>query len=185
MFVKENNPNIEYNCLIYTSSYQDQITGEITYENKFDSYVDNLYSIIENVPRLSYILEYHTEFLFKNVSYIMYKEMPSGTIDLNFDSSFSFTCIQSQDSLETTITVECSKYHGIDNYIHINGVDYTFDEYIDSSMYPFTLTLPEYVNVEEITLKVNDYLSYFDSISSEITMKGNKYYKLKIVQASA
>ena len=185
MFVKENNPNIEYNCLIYSGCSQDPTTGEITYENRIDSYVDNLYSIIENVPRLSYILEYHTEFLFNNVSYIMYKEMPSGTIDLNFDSSFSFTCVQSQDSLQTTITVECSRYHGIDNYIHINGVDYTFDEYIDSSMYPFTLTLPEYVNVEEITLKVNDYLSYFDSISSEITMKGNKYYKLKVVQASA
>lgn len=182
LFIQENYPNVYQNCMIYSSSSTDLETNETIYYYRYDSYVTNKYSIIENIPAIYYSLEYRIEYLYNDVYYIMSKELYSGGIDFDYESKINATCeYASMDSLNMIITIQ--NYNGLifDNYIEIEGNEYVFDSFDSASEIQYTYStslLSEFPS--EIGLKCTDFAVKYDEFSLDITMKGNKFYKLFI-----
>lgn len=178
-FKKSDYPNINYNAMIYTNKIESEDSIDVTYENRFDSYVSDGYSIIENIPPDMYIFEYQTEFEFNDVTYIMYKETPSGTVDLNFNSYFTVESIIQDGS--TIVTLSNNRYLKVDNFIKINGNSNVFDEYLSDNEEKYTLTLPEETNISSVYIKANDYLYSYNTLSQAIEIKGNKYFEFEVL----
>lgn len=177
-FVKSDYSSINLNCLIYTDKSKDELTGEVSYFGRIDSYVENNYSIIENIERSIYMFEYQVEFEYDNVTYIMYTETPSGSINLLYEGYF--TAESSVTSEKTIITIYNNQSIYTDNYILINGVEYQFDSYDSYYQSSYSLTFNEEIHVNEAMIRVNDYGSNYLDYSSEIEMKGNRYFYVNV-----
>lgn len=172
-FIQEDNPNVYFNCMIYSSSEVDYATGETIYTNRFDSYADNNYSIIENIPLDTYIFCYIQEFLYNGVYYLMYKETPSGTVKIDFSS---ISVMVETNGNDTIFNISNSYYFSLDNYVSINGTLYTFDTFDSSNENMYTCTVSNLAEIpSEIYIKASEYSYNYDSYSLDITMKGNKY----------
>ena len=161
---------ISLNAFIYETSSTGE-DGKTTYQNGHDSIESNGYSIIEDIPSNMYIFNYYIYLDYENVRYISFMEYPSGTAGPS-ESIGSYEV--STASGENTIKVNISSYGYLENRIVVNGVEYQFTTYTSMTDSTASLTLPE----EEITsIKVyfTEYGSSYETIASEIPIKGNKF----------
>ncbi|MGN0814924.1 MAG: hypothetical protein ACI4MH_06810 [Candidatus Coproplasma sp.] len=162
---------VYYNA--YLQGYYLNSDGAV-YTEGYDVIGRGKYASIENIPKQNYFLIYYMMFDYNGVSYVMYAEMPSGSVETVYDCA-SVTAGVSGG--QTTLTVSVSASGRIANKIIIDGVEYEYDDYSDESAYGLTLVLDGEVSVGEaiilFTKQGDNYDTYVES--GEITMKGSKY----------
>ncbi|MGM9873353.1 MAG: hypothetical protein ACI31G_00315 [Bacilli bacterium] len=181
-FSKEDYPNTDVNCLVYSRKI-DEETGDSVCTNRYDSYITGKYSVLEDLPiDEMYTFENHVEFFYEGVTYIMAKDIPSGSINFNFLEYVTFE-VEFTDDNQAILTFYNYYLLDIENAIEINGVTYTFDNYESNMEMEYTLTLSNYeeaINDVYIYVTKDDYYQKYDTYALDIVMKGNRYIKNKL-----
>ena len=161
---------ISLNAFIYETSSTGE-DGKTTYQNGHDSIESNGYSIIEDIPSNMYIFNYYIYLDYENVRYISFMEYPSGTAGPS-ESIGSYEV--STASGENTIKVNISSYGYLENRIVVNGVEYQFTTYTSMEDSTASLTIPEQ-EITSVKVYFTEYGSSYETVASEIPIKGNKF----------
>lgn len=176
---ESDNPDIYYNAFIYGSLSTDPDTGQMIYSDCYDIIGRDKYAIIEDIPMMSYIFIYYQMFDYQGVSYIMYSENPSGTVDYVENIGYA-SMSYNQENDTTTISVKLDGYGMIDNRITCDGIDYQFTSFTDPyDSYP-SLELSGQYNYSRFTIYFNSNAYNYDDYASEITLKGNKFRAIEL-----
>ena len=144
------------------------------YTDGYDVIGRGKYAVIENIPNQNYFFIYYTMFDYNGVSYAMYAEMPSGSVENVYECG---DAIVSYGDGNTIISLMVIKSGMIANYILVNGVEYEFDSYSDESDTDLIVFFEGEAEVREVTILFTAQGYNYDeyAASGEITMKGNKY----------
>lgn len=144
------------------------------YTDGYDVIGRGKYAVIENIPNQNYFFIYYTMFDYNGVSYAMYAEMPSGSVENVYECG---DAIVSYGDGNTIINLMVIKSGMIANYILVNGVEYEFDSYTDESDTDLIVFFEGEAEVREVTILFTAQGYNYDeyAASGEITMKGNKY----------
>ena len=144
------------------------------YTDGYDVIGRGKYAVIENIPNQNYFFIYYTMFDYSGVSYAMYAEMPSGSVENVYECG---DAIVSYGDGNTIINLMVIKSGMIANYILVNGVEYEFDSYTDESDTDLIVFFEGEAEVREVTILFTAQGYNYDeyAASGEITMKGNKY----------
>ena len=163
--------NSYYNARVYSLS--ENADGSPKYE--YDIITTGAYANIENIPGDEiYVLDYYRMFDYNGVSYAMYIETPSGSVEV---PSSAGPVTVSQLTNTTVLTYTRSSGY-IANKIEILGTIYEFDNYsdyvADPSLNSFTVTLDGLVDITSVKIYYSDFHVEYDSFKSEIELKGNE-----------
>lgn len=163
---------VYYNAYIYAGYYDAEYN--FTQTQAFDVIGRGKYAAIENIPKDNYIFTYYKMFDYNGVSYVMYGEMPSGSVETVYDCG---TAVATVANGQTTININISQYGKLANKILVNGTEYTYTTYTDEKETNPTLVIEGEIDVTEVTIFFTSQGGNYDtySASGEITMKGSKY----------
>ncbi|MGN0823592.1 MAG: hypothetical protein ACI4MB_00830, partial [Candidatus Coproplasma sp.] len=184
---------VYYNAFIHDGYYDEEYNFIET--DSYDVIGRGKYAAIENVPNLNYMFIYYQMFDYNGVSYVMYAETPSGSLENTYkdDDSDGFedvaTAAVTVSGGQTIVNVVVSGYGKIGNTIIVNGVEYEYDFYSDESATDLTLTIDGEIDVSEVIILFTKQGYNYDAYgaSGEITIKGSKYSKhqIKVTAVSA
>lgn len=167
---------VYYNAFVQGYTY-DAYSGDelvLVYTDGYDVVGREKYAVIENIPNQNYILIYYVMFDYNGVSYVMYTETPSGSVENVYDN---VSAMVTYGDGNTTITVNVAEFGLLCNSIIVNGVEYEYTTYTDESETSPTLVLEGEIEVSEVTILFTMQGYHYDDYISngEITIKGNKY----------
>ena len=173
---------VYYNAYMYAGYYDND--GSFTQTQAFDVIGRGKYAVLENIPKQNYMFVYYQMFDFNGVSYVMYTEIPSGSIETVYDCG---TAVATVANGQTTISANISAYGSLDNRIIVNGTEYTYTTYSDESETNPTLVIDGEIDVTEVTIFFTNQGYYYDAYSGKMTMKGSKYgeYTIAVTAAQA
>ncbi|MGN1103991.1 MAG: hypothetical protein ACI4QI_03865, partial [Candidatus Coproplasma sp.] len=187
---------VYYNAMLRAGYYDEEYNFVET--ERFDVIGRDKYAVIENIPNQNYIVYYYQMFDYNGVSYIIYIEIPSGSIenvykDEDGDGYEDFaTATAIVAGGQTIITVSLSSGGMVGNKIIVDGTEYEYDDYSDEYQTELTLTIDgelDLANVTEVTVFFTKHGYNYDAYgeSGEITMNGSKYGKhtVKVSAVSA
>lgn len=171
------NENVYLNAFIYGNYTDDEQTGRRIFGDCYDVISRSTYAIIENIPIKNYMLLYYIMFDYDGVSYTMYTEMPSGSIE--FPDSYANAYVSISNN-QTTVSVLLQEYGSLENRIKVNGVEYQYTTYNDSFDSNFILVIDGEHYIQSVTIYFNPYTDDYDSINGDITLKGSLYNEISV-----
>lgn len=171
------NENVYYNAFIYNYSEYDDITGRTIYYGSYDVIGRDTYAVIEDIPMQNYIFIYYLMLDYQNVSYIMYTETPSGSIEFYENVA---TATQSVAGEKTLITFNIIQYGMLDNRVLCDGQEYTYTKLDDAYDSTPGLTLTDGIPHTYITIYHTGNGTYYDDYANDIYLKGNKFRAIDI-----
>ena len=147
------------------------------YNDSYDIISRDKYAVIENIPMRNYYFLYHHLFTYNGVCYTMYTEMPSGGV--TFPEKIA-TAGVTQSGGTTTVSITTTEYGRLDNRIVCGGQEYTYTTYTDPYDPTAELVLEGEQDIGEVEIFFTAYSQNYDAYSTEITLKGQMYYRCRL-----
>ena len=167
---------VSCNAFIY-GSVEEALGGRMIYNDSYDIISRDKYAVIENIPMRNYYFLYHHLFTYNGVCYTMYTEMPSGGV--TFPEKIA-TAGVTQSGGTTTVSITTTEYGRLDNRIVCGGQEYTYTTYTDPYDPTAELVLEGEQDIGEVEIFFTAYSQNYDAYSTEITLKGQMYYRCRL-----
>ena len=165
------------NAMIFNSNDYDSETSTMTYVGRIENFVQEKYSIIENLPRDIYCFNYYQYYKLDEVYYVMYEEYPSGSVGFMRDQMhYEVAAADGQ----TKIVISNTNYGHFDNKIVVNGVEYQYYAYDESQYDSLVLFIDGEITVNELKVYFTEYDGNYDTYNNEIQLNGSRYDEIII-----
>ena len=165
------------NAMIFNSNDYDSETNTMTYVGRIENFVQEKYSIIENLPRDIYCFNYYQYYKLDEVYYVMYEEYPSGSVGFMRDQMhYEVAAADGQ----TKIVISNTNYGHFDNKIVVNGVEYQYYAYDASQYDSLVLFIDGEITVNELKVYFTEYDGNYDTYNNDIQLNGSRYDEIII-----
>ena len=165
------------NAMVFNSNDYDSETSVMTYVGRIENFVQEKYSIIENLPRDIYCFNYYQYYKLDEVYYVMYEEYPSGSVGFMRDQMhYEVAAADGQ----TKIVISNTNYGHFDNKIVVNGVEYQYYAYDESQYDSLVLFIDGEITVNELKVYFTEYDGNYDTYNNDIQLIGSRYDEIII-----